>query len=99
MSTVVLTAQAEDDLVDIACYIAEDNPEAAAGFIEKMEQICALLAASPEIGRQRAELATNLRSFPLDRYVLFSIPQKRGIEVLRVLHGARDIPSNFPTNF
>ena len=93
MSQVVLTAQAEEDLVDIACYIAQDNPEAASDFVEKMERICALLAASPEIGRLRADLAPNLRSFPVDRYVVFYVPTKSGIEVLRVLHGARDIPS------
>ena len=81
--------------VDIACYIAQDNPEAAAGFVDKMARIFALLAASPEIGRQRKELAPNLRSFPVDRYVAFYIPIKNGIEVLRVLHGARDIPTNF----
>ncbi|MBI3895403.1 MAG: type II toxin-antitoxin system RelE/ParE family toxin [Acidobacteria bacterium] len=95
MSRVVLAARAEEDLFDIAVYIAQDNPEAAARFIEKIEQICALLAASPEIGRLRSELAEDVRSFPVERYVIFYLPVKGGIEVLRVLHGARDIPSIF----
>ena len=93
MSRVIFIPQAEEDLLEIAFYIAQDNPEGASGFVEKMERICALLAASPEIGRRRAELAPNMRSFPVDRYVVFYVRTKSGIEVMRVLHGSRDIPS------
>jgi hypothetical protein len=40
---------------------------------------------APEIGRARPELLANLRSFPVGR----------GIEVVRVLHGARDLKPLF----
>ena len=95
MSRVIFIPQAEEDLFDIAFYIAQNNPEAAVRFLERIEQICAVIAASPEIGRLRKELAPNLRSFPVGRYVVFYVPTKSGIEVARVLHGARDIPSIF----
>ena len=51
MSRVIFIPQAEEDLFDIAFYIAQNNPEAAVRFLERIEQICAVIAASPEIGR------------------------------------------------
>jgi len=49
------------------------------------------LARHPLIGRARPELLTDLRSLPFGRYVIFYLPRKRGIEVVPVLHGARDL--------
>ena len=95
MSRVIFIPQAEEDLFEIAVHIAQENPEAAIRFLERIEQICAVIAASPEIGRLREELAPNLRSFPVDQYLIFYLPAKGGIEVARVLHGARDLPSLF----
>jgi len=37
------------------------------------------------------ELLDGLRSFPIGKYVIFYVPRSRGIEVVRVLHGARDL--------
>ena len=39
----------------------------------------------------REELASGLRSFPVRRYVVFYRPLVDAIEVVRVLHGARDV--------
>jgi toxin ParE1/3/4 len=52
-----------------------------------------LLAIQPRAGRLRPELAPELRSFPVGRYVVFYRPQDDGIDVVRVLHSARDIES------
>lgn len=95
MSRVIFAPQAEEDLLEIAFHIAQDNPKAAVSLLERIERICALIVASPEIGRRRRDLGPQLRSFPVDRYVIFYFPTKRGIEVARVLHGARDLPSFF----
>ena len=43
------------------------------------------------MGRVRSELAPELRSFPVGRYVVFYLPCPDGIDIVRVLHGARDI--------
>jgi len=50
------------------------------------------LAAMPEMGRRREELAMHLRSFPVGRYIIFYRSMQEGIEIVRVLHGARDLP-------
>jgi len=46
----------------------------------------------PEMGRRREELAMHLRSFPVGRYIIFYRSMQEGIEIVRVLHGARDLP-------
>jgi toxin ParE1/3/4 len=47
------------------------------------------------MGRERPELLADLRSFPVGRYVIFYLPRPHGIEVVRVLHGARDLKPLF----
>jgi ParE toxin of type II toxin-antitoxin system, parDE len=54
-----------------------------------------LLAEQPNLGRSRHELAENMRSFPIGRYVIFYIVMPSCIQVVRVLHGARDLAPIF----
>ena len=95
MAHVVRTSQAELDLVEIGVHIAEDDPVAADRWLDLIDQKCWLLATMPEMGRDRADLAPNLRSFPVGDYIVFYLPSDGGIIVIRVLHGARDIESFF----
>ena len=43
----------------------------------------------------RDELAPGIRSFPFGRYLVFYLPISDGIDVVRVLHGARDVDKVF----
>jgi len=95
MGSVSRTTKAEEDLVEIWLYIADDNPDAADKVLDEIDNACQLLARSPQCGRLRKELAPKLRSFPTGNYVIFYRPQDDGIEVIRVLHGARDLPGLF----
>jgi len=47
------------------------------------------------MGRARVELAPGVRSLPFGRYVIFYLPLHDGIDVVRVLHSARDIEAIF----
>jgi toxin ParE1/3/4 len=67
--------------------------EAADRLLDDVQESCQLLAIQPKAGRARDEVAPQLRSFPVGRYVVFYKPQGGGIEVVRVLHSARDIES------
>jgi len=95
MSRCQFTLQASRDLDEIYDYIAQDNPNAAASWVGLLKQKCRTLARNPAIGRQREELMPSLRSFPVGSYVIFYRISQTGVEVIRVLHGARDIPSEF----
>lgn len=86
---------ARADLDEIWLYIAQDNPDAADKFIRAIVSRFPKFAAMPELGRRREELSPQLRSFPVGRYVIFYRPMENGIEVFRILHGARDLPPLF----
>jgi toxin ParE1/3/4 len=83
------------DLAEIWAYIAEDSPRQADAFAAAIDREIRGLARHPLIGRARPELLTGLRSLPFGRYVIFYLPRKRGIEVMRVLHAARDLKPLF----
>jgi toxin ParE1/3/4 len=52
---------------------------------------CNTVADSVLMGRARPDLPGSLRSFPKGHYVIYYRIVSDGIEVARVLHGARDI--------
>lgn len=53
------------------------------------------MATQPRMGRAREELAAGVRSFAFGRYVVFFTPLPDGIDLVRVLHGARDVDDLF----
>jgi toxin ParE1/3/4 len=83
--------QAQADLEEIFDYIARNNCSAASRLMLQFKERFRLLAGHPLMGQSRPELAPNLCSFTLGNYVIYYRPMKRGIEVARVLHAARDI--------
>jgi len=91
----LITELAESDLAKIWLYIARDNVAAADQFIDNLRLHCRRLAAAPQRGRPRPEFAVDLRSYRVGNYFLFYFPTSNGIEVARVLHGARDLPRVF----
>jgi toxin ParE1/3/4 len=96
MARVLKRPRAQADLTEIWEFIAEDSESRADAFIDRLDQSLGALAANPLIGRARDELSPNLRSFPFGRYVIFYLPLPDGIEIIRVLHGARDLGVIFP---
>jgi toxin ParE1/3/4 len=98
MSVVVIRPRALVDLAEIWAYIAKDNAAHADAFAALIDNKFQALARQPGIGRARLELGKNLRSFIVGRYVIFYLALSNGIEVVRVLHGARDIEAVFQDN-
>lgn len=86
---------AQRDLDEIWDYIAEDNPGAADRLIDEIRRKLEILAKTPLIGPLRPELMPGLRCFPVRRYVIYYRAIPDGIEVVRVLHGARDASAAF----
>jgi toxin ParE1/3/4 len=83
------------DLQQILEYIARDKPGAALRHVERLEAECWMLAKNPEMGTLHNDLLPNLRAWSVGRYVVFFRPESDGIDVVRVVHGARDFPSLF----
>ena len=95
MAEVLRSNLAELDLLEIWAYIAEDSAGAADRFLDLLDQKCHTLAEAPGIGRSREDLAPDLRSFPVERYIIFYRPMDGGIEIARVLSAYRDIARVF----
>jgi len=93
MSRVVVRPRALADLAEIWAFIAEDSVKHADKFAALIDDHFATLARRPHLGRSRPELAPDLRSFPVGQYVIFYMPLPKGVEIVRVLHGARDTES------
>ncbi len=91
MRRVVVSPQAEQDLIDIWLYIAEDQPINADRFLDRLETQVSKLAEFVDMGVARDELAEALKSFPVGRYILFYRVTQEGVELVRVLHSSRDV--------
>jgi toxin ParE1/3/4 len=86
--------QAEIDLTLIWDFIAHDNVRAADTLLVRIEAAFDMLAENPLAGRARDDLAPKIRSLPVGNYIIFYLALSDGIEVVRVLHGRRDIDSD-----
>lgn len=93
MPVIQRTVQAEEDLIELWIYIAQDNPSAADRLLDTIEQRCQALAENPLMGRLRPDIAPELRYFIVGRYLILYRTIENGIQIIRVIHGARDIPS------
>ena len=94
MARLEFSILAESDLRDIADFIALDNPTAAIELVSTIKDTCQRLASFPDLGVSRPRFqGGDLRSFAVERYLIFYQKFADGILIARVLHGARDIDS------
>lgn len=67
MAVIVRRPRAQDDIVEIWGYIADDSEAQADAFVDRLDAKFQLLARQPGLGRLREELADGMRSFPVGR--------------------------------
>jgi len=91
MPSLLISPEAEQDLLDIWLYIAEDSLVNADRFLDKLKTTALKVTEFTEIGVDRSELAFDLKSFPVGRYILYYRKYNEGVELVRVLHSSRDI--------
>jgi toxin ParE1/3/4 len=95
MARVIRSPLAEEDFREIWRYIAQDNPDAADALLRRIDEKLLLYSDHPRMGTSRESWSPGLRSFPVGRYIVFYRIVSEGIELVRVLHGMRDLPSLF----
>ncbi|MDZ8109051.1 MAG: type II toxin-antitoxin system RelE/ParE family toxin [Nostoc sp. DedQUE12a] len=95
MSHYTFTPLAVSDLDNIYEYIASNDLSILGRLLNRFTELFRKLAAMPGIGRNRPELGEGIKSFPSGNYVIFYRTVEGGIEIMRVLHGARDIEKIF----
>ncbi|NES65190.1 MAG: type II toxin-antitoxin system RelE/ParE family toxin [Okeania sp. SIO2D1] len=89
------------DLIELATYIALENLDASEQFLRAAEETFKQLAQMPGMGKKcqftnpqlvdvRQQAIKGFR-----KYLVFYCPNASGIEILRVIHGARDLATIF----
>jgi toxin ParE1/3/4 len=78
----------------ISAYVAADNGRAAEELLDRFGKVFEMLVQNPRAGRPRPDLGRDLRSFPVQRYIIFYTPVSDGIEIVRVVHGRQDIDAD-----
>ena len=97
MARVIQTPLARKDLKDIGRYIKRESHDRAVAirFISSIEQKYQMYAVHPEMGEPCPDLHVDVRLFSVGNYVVIYRIIENGIQVIRVLHGNRDIPSEW----
>ena len=84
MKPVIFSAKAEDDLEEIADYIAVDSPRRALSFIHKLREQCQKLELFPESFRRFPELGPEARIMPYKKYVVLYRVLNDAVSIERV---------------
>ena len=86
------------DVLAIYLYIGQYSPSAAERFLESLEAAFSRLADMPRIGAPqewRSPRLAEVRMWPVPRFrkylIFYREADEAEIEILRVLHGARDL--------
>ncbi len=91
VAKVIFMPSAESDLTAIGLWIAADNPSRAMTFLDEVRGVCSRLADAPKaypIVERYRSIGVRRRAF--GNYLIFYRIGAEHIEVLHVLHGARD---------
>jgi toxin ParE1/3/4 len=91
---VVFSPAAEADLDDIWLNIALENP-AADRLIDSVQQRTGQLSEFPELGPLRPDIAEAARSLNVGNYLILYRIEARTVEIVRVVHAARDLTTLF----
>ena len=95
MSRYRIARAAQGDLDEIWCHIGSFDVRAADRWLDAVERRFTVLAKQPHAGQSRPDLAPELRFLPVGNYLIFYRPIENGVEIARVIHGARDYGPKF----
>ncbi len=92
MGTILRRPQFIRDLRDTWLFIARDSEVNADKFIFALEKRYMMLADNPSLGARRFPKYATMRIFSYRNYLIIytPLPDGAGIELIRLLHAARD---------
>jgi toxin ParE1/3/4 len=86
---------ARDDLLAIGLYISEDDPVRAESFVGELEAKALQIVEWPRSFPSRDDISLGLRAAAHGRYLLLFRELREEVRIVRVVHGARDLPRMF----
>ncbi len=89
-----LSSDAQTDLINIRHYTLKNwGSEQSEKYLTELQQTIELLAASPKMGKKRADISTEDLSFPYASHVIYYALQSDCLLVFAVLHKSM-VPNN-----
>ena len=85
------TWKARQDLIDIWRHIAAESPAIADQCLDRIEARCTQLAAFPELGPERSDIAADARMLVIERWIALYRLVEQGVQIVRIIDGARDV--------
>lgn len=98
---ITITPKASEDIDELFAYIAQDNYDAALKFFDATRLTFSQLAKNPGIGSSCKSVNSRLvdmRKWAVKgfaKYLIFYLYTDEYIEIVRVIHAARDISAIF----
>lgn len=97
MSTIRRRQDVDEDVLELARYLIDQSEDAARRFVDAVQTTLKNLAQTPGMGSRKEfddpELA-DVRSWRVDgfpNHLIYYFPLSDGIDVLAIIHGARDV--------
>jgi toxin ParE1/3/4 len=90
-----VTRLAQLDVDQIHDQIAADKPSAALRWVQRTRQQFKFLARNPGVGEARDDVRPAIRSISHGNYVILFRVKSDALEIVRVVHGRRDINALF----
>lgn len=97
MAQAIWAPKAESDLEQILYYVAvtQRRPEAAKQFAVEFDDTAQEAAGNPALGGRHSATPPDWRYWKCKRWLIFYRPGNDGIEVMRIVDPARDLPQLF----
>ncbi|NJM47237.1 MAG: type II toxin-antitoxin system RelE/ParE family toxin [Alkalinema sp. RU_4_3] len=99
---IILSPEAQLDLMDFCDYLDESDPEVSMRFFDAARSTFVEIARMPLIGQQYEVGETqSLRKWRIKgfrRYLIFYRVKPETIEIVRLLHGSQDVDSILTRN-
>jgi toxin ParE1/3/4 len=93
---IVWSSDADSDLLEIWGYLARYASQVVADRTTRgIRRSCDRLIRLPLLGRPRGGVLPGIRSLLVNPYVVFYRLHNNEVEIVRVLHGRRDIDTLF----
>jgi toxin ParE1/3/4 len=95
LGIVIFAPKARSDLDSIWLYVAAETPLAADRLIDRIHARCQNLAVHPRLGPARPEIAADARTLVEGDYLILYRVRAEDVDIVRVVHGAREIAGLF----
>jgi toxin ParE1/3/4 len=91
MGIVSFTKRSREELLGIWNTVAVTNPKAADRIFDDIESSCLHLCDFPQMGRVRPDISLETRALIVDRWLVLYRLVKDGVQIVRIVDGARDL--------